>query len=279
MAKDARRIVTIGGAVTEIVYALGAQARIVAVDTTSVYPPAAMGEHPNVGYLRMLSAEGVLSTRPDLILADADAGPPTAISQMRAAGANIVILRTSHDAAGVAYKIRAVAHALGLAEKGEALARRYTADMAKLQAAIARVAVKDKPKVLFVLNIGRGSPLAAGRDTSAASIIALAGGVNAITGYKGYKPLSPEAGLAAAPDVVLVTDRTFTSMGGVDGLLDRPELKLTPAGAKRRVISMNGLYLLGFGPRTARAVRTLAHRLHPTLDLPPVGDAAGAPRQ
>lgn len=273
----AKRVVAVGGSITEIVYALGAQDRLVAVDTTSQYPPAALERLPNVGYLRALSAEGVLSMRPDLILAEADAGPPGAMKQMKTAGARIVVLRKVLDAEGVAYKIRAVARSLGLDAKGAALADRYTRDMARLRAAIEKA--KTRPRVLFVLSIGRGSPLAGGRETSADAIIRLAGGVNAIDGYTGYKPLSPEAAIAAAPDIVLVTTRTRDMMGGATNLLARPELKLTPAGRRRRLIAMDGLFLLGFGPRTPRAVRELAAKLHPRLALPRVGDAGEpAPR-
>jgi ABC-type Fe3+-hydroxamate transport system substrate-binding protein len=61
---DATRIVSVGGAVTEILYALGLEQRVIAVDTTSLYPPRALAEKPNVGYMRQLSPEGVLALGP-----------------------------------------------------------------------------------------------------------------------------------------------------------------------------------------------------------------------
>ena len=128
--------------------------------------------------------------------------------------------------------------------------------------------VERTPSVLFLLSIGRGAPLAAGRETSAASIIELAGGRNAIDAFEGYKPLSPEAMVGAEPDFLLVTDRTLDLLGGEQELLSRPEIAATPAGREARLITMNGLLLLGFGPRTPEAIRSLAAGLHPELSLP-----------
>ena len=63
------RIIAIGGSITEIIYALGAEDKLVAVDSTSMYPASALERHPDVGYMRALSAEPVLSVAPDVILA------------------------------------------------------------------------------------------------------------------------------------------------------------------------------------------------------------------
>lgn len=265
---DAARIVSIGGAITEIIYRLGAEKQIVAVDTTSLYPPAALKTHPDVGYLRALSAEGILSMRPTLIIADAAAGPPPALRQLRAAGTRLVVLRDDPSPNGVVYKIHAVARLLGKEAAGMKLATAFQDDMHRLSAAIAKA--KTKPRVLFLLSVGRGAPLVAGRNTSADAIIRLAGGVNAVRGYDRYKPLSPEAAVAARPDVILTVKRTEEALGGKAKIAARREIAPTPAGRNGRVVAMNGLYLLGFGPRTPMAVRDLARRLHPGLALPPL---------
>lgn len=270
---DARRLVVVGGALTEIVHALGAEANLVAVDTTSMYPPEALKRLPNVGYMRALSAEGVLSLKPSLILAEGDAGPPAALAQMRNAGAALVLLRKDPTPAGVVYKIRAAARVLGREAKGEALAAAFEADMAALAAAIAKAG--QRPRVVFILGASRGL-LAAGQDTGADHMIALAGGVNAIQGYTGYKPLSGEAVIAGRPDVILATEHGLAQIGGAARLLARPELAPTPAGRAKRVVAMDALLLLGFGPRTPRGVRLLAAKLHPGLALPPLR-ARGAP--
>ena len=269
---DASRIVSIGGAVTEILYRLDAGKRIVAVDTTSLYPAAALKTHPNVGYLRALSAEGILSMRPTLVIAEAAAGPPPVLRQLKAAGTNVVLLRDDPTAKGVVYKIRVISTLIGEKARGTELANAFQEDMRQLAEAIATV--KKKPRVLFLLSVGRGAPLVAGQETSADSIIRLAGGVNAIQGYKRYKPLSPEAAVAANPDVILTVSRTVESLGGIEKIAARRELAPTPAGRAKRVVAMNGLYLLGFGPRTPLAVRDLAQALHPALALPKLVSAS-----
>lgn len=272
---EAERIVAIGGSITEIVYALGEQDRIVAVDATSLHPEAARS-HPDVGYMRALSAEPVLATGPDLILAIADAGPPQALEQLKQSGVAVTTVPDDPSLAGVAAKIRAVASALGVADAGEDLVVRVEGEAEALRRQIA--AIEAAPKVIFVLSAGRGAPMVAGTQTSAQSIIELAGGRNAIAGFSGFKPLSPEAALGAAPEVILTTNRTLTGLGGAEGLLSLPALATTPAARDARVVALDGLLLLGFGPRTPEAMRRLAAELHPELGLETAargGTAAG----
>lgn len=270
---DARRVIAIGGALTEIVYALGAEASLVGVDTTSQFPPDALKRLPNVGYMRALSAEGVLSLKPTLVIAEGEAGPPAVIAQLKSAGANVVLLRRSASPEGVVYKMRAIARLLGREAEGEKLGSAFSADMAALAAAIAKA--ERRPKVLFVLSASRGL-LAAGQDTAADRVIVLAGGVNAIQGYTGYKPLAAEAVIAGKPDVILATEHGLAQLGGASRLLERPELAETPAGREKRVVALDALLVLGFGPRTPAGVRFLAEKLHPGLALPPLTGVSGA---
>jgi iron complex transport system substrate-binding protein len=131
-----------------------------------------------------------------------------------------------------------------------------------VQAAISRI--RDRPKVLFLLSVGNGgAPMSGGAATSSDGVIRLAGGVNAVAGFEGYRPVSPEAIIEAAPDIVLVTHRSLRMLGGVDALLARPAIAATPAGRAKRVVAMDGLLLLGFGPRIGEAIVTLARSLHP----------------
>ena len=247
---------------TEFVYALDAGDRIVAVDATSRYPPEATAK-PNVGYMRSLSAEPILSLEPTLVLAVADAGPTATLEQLRAAGVDLVIIPDDPNPAGILDKARAVATALEMPERAQMLVARLSDRLQAVEESIARVG--HRPRVLLLLSVGRGSPLAAGRSTSAQAVIELAGGVNAISEFEGYKPISPEAFAIAAPDHVLVTEGTLERMGGESGVLAVPGLAITPAGQARRLIAMDGLLLLGFGPRTPQAVEQLARRLHPEL--------------
>ena len=262
VAAEEQRLISVGGSITEIVYALGAAERLVAVDSTSSYPPAA-DKLPDVGYMRRLSAEPILALEPDLLLLVEDAGPKTTIDQLGAAGVRIVLIPDEPSLNGMHEKVRQVAAALDLASEGDALNSRI--DEAQRGVARKLAAVTERPRVIFLLSVGNGAPLAAGKNTSAAGIIDLAGGQNALAQFSGFKPLSPEAAAAARPDVILVTERTLERLGGRKAILSRPELGASPAAAAGRLVALNGLLLLGFGPRTPEAVALLAQALHPTL--------------
>lgn len=260
---DNTRAISIGGAITEIIYALGLSDRIVAVDSTSQYPERATSK-PNVGYMRQLSAEPILSLEPSLVVAIEDSGPVTALDQLKEAGLSVVIVPDDPTPDGVITKIKLIAKIFNAEDAGKALATRFKADLRKTSQDLS--GATSRPRVLFLLSIGAGRPpLAAGRDTAAAGIIKLAGGENAIDAFKGYKPLSPEAIIAAAPDAILVTHRSMNFLGGIDGVLALPEIQETPAGQSKQILAMDGLLLLGFGPRTGTAARQLARKLHPEV--------------
>ena len=262
---DTGPVVAVGGSITEIVYALGAQERIIAVDSTSLYPAAARAK-PDVGYMRRLAAEPILAMEPALILAVEDAGPQSVLDQLREAGLPVVIVPDDPTPDGVIEKIRIVADAMGRSTQGREIADRLAAEFKMLRDMVATTS--DRPSVLFLLSVGGGAPLAGGRNTSADSIIRLAGGENVAARFDGYKAFSPEAAVEVAPEVILLTDRTLQQLGGPEGLLAMPQIALTPAGQDVRIVSIDGLLLLGFGPRTGEAIRTLAAELHPGLALP-----------
>ena len=263
--EDSSSVVSVGGSVTEILYALGLEDRVIAVDATSLFPATAT-ELPNVGYMRRLSAEPILAMAPSLVLAVEDAGPPAVLDQLREAGVQVVLVPDDPSPEGIADKIDLISGAMGVPAKGRALSAGVKNKLGNLERAVAATA--KRPKVLFLLSIGNGgAPLAAGRETSAAAIIELSGGDNAIDAFEGYKVLSPEALVEAAPDVVLVTDRSLGLLGGAEAIRNGPEVSQTPAGRDGRILSMEDLLLLGFGPRTPEAAAQLAQKLHPGLDL------------
>lgn len=263
-AEAAERIVSVGGAVTEIVFALGQGERVVAVDSTSLHPPEA-DALPDVGYMRRLSAEPILALRPDLVLAVEGSGPPAALDQLRAAGVRVEVVTGDPSVEGIGRRIRAVGALLGAAPAAEALARRVEGELAALERVVA--GVPRRPAVLFLIGLGRGAPMAGGSGTAADTMIRLAGGRNAAADLEGYKPLSPEAAVAARPELLLVMRQTLEAVGGPEAILSQPALAATPAGASGRLVAMDGLLLLGLGPRTPAAVRELAQALHPGLDL------------
>lgn len=259
-ADELRRVVSVGGTLTEIVYALGRQKLVVATDTTSTYPDAAK-RLPKVGYMRQLAAEGILSLAPDLVLASPDAGPEATFGQLRAAGVTVAMAPEGEGRDVVAPTIRFVGRQIGEEEEAEQLVADFEARMARVEGVLAGVATA--PRVIFLISASRGTPLVSGRDTAADAIIRLARGDNAISGFEGYKPLSAEAAITAGPDFVLMPDHAAEAAGGADRILARPEFANTPAGRDGKYIVMDGLKLLGFGPRTPEAVAELARALHP----------------
>lgn len=259
-AAEARRIVALGGTVTEIIYAIGAGDRIAAVDSTSTYPAEAANK-PDVGYVRQISPEGVLSQKPDLIVAESGAGPVDAIEILKKSGIDFVSIPSPPDAASIPDKIRAVGAAIGSEDKANLLASDVTA---RLKALEDKIAAHDGPKkkVLFALSLANGRVMAAGSDTSADAMIRLAGGENAVSSISGYKPLSDEAVIAAAPDVVLVMSGGAMHLTA-DQAFALPALAASPAGRNGAFITMDGLYLLGLGPRAAEAAADLHASLYP----------------
>ncbi len=257
---DAQRIVSVGGTITEILYALGAQERIVAVDSTSFYPAEATSK-PDVGYMRALSAEGILAQKPDLILAEDGSGPPPVLDILRASSVPMVTVSTPATPDGIVQKIRDLGMAVGLKQDADALAK---ATGEQLEAVAGEVASLKEPKkrVLFVLSLSNGRIMASGSGTEAAAIIEMAGGVNAVDGISGYKPLADEAVIAAKPDVILVMERGDHRLTP-EQVFAIPALQASPAADSQMLISMDGLFLLGFGPRTPEAVRALAAQLYP----------------
>ena len=251
---DTSRIASIGGSITEIVYALGEEGRLVARDSTSNYPEAA-AKLPDVGYMRALPPEGVLSVNPTGILALQGSGPKEAVDVLKKSSVPFIEVPDHYNHEGILEKIRVVGKALGVEAKAEKLAIETDAKLTAAEKQTA--AIKDRKRVLFVLSTQGGKILAAGSDTAADGIIKLAGAVNAVEGFSGYKGMTDEAIVSARPDVIL------TMKGGgppisENELFANAAIASTPAGTNRKMISMWGGYLLGFGPRTAEAIHDLA---------------------
>jgi iron complex transport system substrate-binding protein len=256
------RIVAVGGAITEVLYALGLQDKVVGVDTTSQWPPEALKEKKSVGYVRALSAEGVLSLRPTLVIAVEGAGPPDALDVPEAFTADAVV-----------DKIAVIGKAAGAAERAQALAERVRAGFVALDAQRARLPARKR--VLFVLSTQNGRTMVGGRNSTADGIIALAGGINAAAAVEGYKPMTDEAIINAAPDYILMMRHTAAHGSSADELFAAPAFSQTPAAKAKALIRMDGLYLLGFGPRTPDAARDLMGLLYPEAGIA-VSDAGKA---
>ncbi|WP_434427688.1 heme/hemin ABC transporter substrate-binding protein [Nannocystis pusilla] len=257
-----QRIVTLGSSITEAVFALGAGDRVVGVDLSSLYPESAAAL-PRVGYYRQFSAEGVLGLRPDLVLASSEAGPATALEQVRNAGVRLELVPAGENLDAARGNITAAAAAIGRPEAAAEVLAALEADLAEADRLRARVT--SRPRVLFIYARGPGRLLVAGRETTGAELVRLAAADNAGDALTGMRPWSAEAVVAAAPEFVVLPSRGLESLGGVPGLLALPGLAETPAGRAQRVVAVDDLKLLGFGPRIGQGVRELLVALHPEL--------------
>lgn len=258
---DRSRVASVGGSITEIVYALGEEGALVARDSTSVYPQAAF-KLPDVGYMRALSPEGVLSVNPSGILALEGSGPKEALDVLKKASIPFISVPEGFTHKGIIDKIHIVGKALGADAKAEMLAADIDKQLSEAEALTKAIPQAERKRVLFILSMQGGKILASGSGTAADGIIALAGGVNAVEGYSGYKQLTDEAAITAKPDIILMMDRGGGPAVDDTDLYTHPAIASTPAGQARKLIRMDGAYLLGFGPRTAGAIKDLATALY-----------------
>lgn len=272
LAQTPDRIVVAGGVITEVIYALGLQDRIVGIDSTSQFPPEALKQKANVGYVRALSAEGVLSLKPSMIMLIDGAGPPDAVSLLNESGVKIARINDGLTPEGVTAKIAAIGAAIGAGAPAERLAAQTKARFDEL--ATLRSGLAKKKRILFLLSLQNGRALVGGRNSSADGIISLAGGINVADAIEGYKPMTDEAIAAAAPDMVLMMRNSSAHNTTPDELFAMPAFSQTPAATGKRLVHMDGLYLLGFGPRTPMAARDLMAAIYPEAAIPPLKTAA-----
>ncbi|MBI0167337.1 ABC transporter substrate-binding protein [Bartonella sp. M0280] len=255
---ESAKIISVGGAVTEIVYALGAGEQLIARDTTSSYPDEVQ-KLPDVGYMRNLSPEGILSLAPDAILLDQGSGPASTVEILENASIPMLEVPEHFTREGVREKIEKIGQALHRQDKAEALIKEVEREFAKNDQLIKDHS--DAKRILFVLTVQNGRLMAAGKDTAADGIIRLSGARNAIDGYNGYKLLTDEAIINSSPDLILMMGHSGIS-ATVEDLYKIPAVETTPAFKHKAIKQMDGLYLLGFGPRTPLAVREVIDALY-----------------
>lgn len=259
-AEDSSRIAIAGGSLTEIVYFLGEDERIVAVDITSNHPPEA-ARHPSVGYVRTLSTEGLLSLKPTLVLGEDDMGPAEVLAQIQETGVEVTRVPEAHTAAGILAKVRCVAAVLGLADAAEEAIGAHLAPQVEALATLAATAPGARPRVALLLGSPQGAPLAAGQGTSGDGLLRMVQAENVFADIVGWKPMSPEALATANPDFVLVATRGSAEAEAVRSGSSSPALRLTGAGREGHTVSLDGMALLGFGPRTLSTAVEVARML------------------
>ena len=269
VVEDVSRIVVMNGDVTEVVYALGLGGNVVAVDTSATYPQQALAL-PKIGYQRSLSAEGILSMAPTVVIGNTNAGPPEVLEQIRATGVPVVILDNVSTIAGASRKIRSVAQALGVPEKGEELAAALEEQIGEVIALSAQA--EDKPTAVFLYMRGLDSLFLIGQDHLSHELFEASGAVSgaAKVGVMApFIPLTAEALAATDPDCIVVLTAGLESVGGEEGLLRIPGVGQTSAAEEGCIVDFDDQYFGGGGPRTASVLMDLLQVFHP--DLAPTG--------
>lgn len=255
------RIVTAGSAITETVCALGDCDKIIASDKTSLYP-AQIQQLPSIGYRSSISAEGIISLKPTLIIAEKNYVEDAVLKQLSSTGIRLVVIDRKLTPSDTRKFIEQIGQALNRQQEAQKLISTIDAELAEVAMLLKKA--KSKPTVLCVFNRGTTSISSAGTDTFA-DILPYAGGVNAIANSEGYKPLNTEALIAANPDYLLLASTGIQSIGGIEGVLKIPGVAQTTAGKKKQILSIDTLMLTNFGPRIGKAIKEIALLLHPEL--------------
>jgi iron complex transport system substrate-binding protein len=256
VVSSTQRIVSLDGITTEILFALGVGNQVVGRDDSSYYPPEVL-RLPSVGYQFRLSAEGILSLRPTLVIGREDVRPPQVVEQLRAAGVTVVLVPTEPTVQGAKAKIRVVAQAVGRQVRGEELVRSLERDLLALEAFKAQRAPKGRLRALFLYMRGPQTLFVCGEGATPVGMMVLAGLENAARGIRECQPMTAESVVASQPDVLVTFKKGLDSIGGLPGLLRLPGIAQTPAGQKGKVVAMDDLYLGSFGPRAGKAALDL----------------------
>lgn len=248
------RIISLNGAITEILADLGEQENIIGVDVTSTYPENIKETAKDLGHTSKISIESIMSLKPTIIYANDKDIKDDFKSQLKNSGIRLELIKQEYTVDGTKEMIKAVAKTLNNTN--------YEALITKIDQDLAGITKFEKtPKVLFIYARGASTLLVAGDETPVNNVIALAGGQNAITEFKDFKPLTPESLLNSNPDYILMFTSGLQSMGGIDGVLQIEGINQTNAGKNKKVIAMDGQLLGGFGPRVGQAAKELNNLL------------------
>jgi len=247
---EAHKIVSLNGAVTEIVAALGHEKEIVGVDVTSTYPETIKTTAADLGHVRSITIESIIALKPTVIIGTEKDMSPELAEKIKNAGIEAHILKQEFTPEGTKKLIAEVAGILKTADF-KALTDKIDADLAKVQQ------IAKAPKVLFIYARGAGTLMVSGKNTPVEKTIALAGGQNAVTEFEDFKPLTPESLIKGNPDVILLFTSGLESLGGVDGLLKIQGVDKTNAGKNKKIIALDGALISGFGPRVGEGAAAL----------------------
>jgi iron complex transport system substrate-binding protein len=256
-----QRIITAGSALTETVCALGDCDKIIASDRTSLYP-ASIQQLPSIGYRTGINAEGIISLKPTLIIAEKDYVDDAVLQQLGASGIKLVIVDRKLNVNDTKKFISQIAIALNREAEGKKLIAKIESELAEANAMLKKTT--SSPKVISIYNRGTATVSVAGKNTFG-DILAYVGATSAVNDIEGYKPLNTEALITANPDYLLMLSTGLESLGGIEGALKVPGIAQTTAGKKKQIIAIESLKLTNFGPRFGEAVKELVVLLHPEL--------------
>ncbi|MDZ3995377.1 helical backbone metal receptor [Pseudomonas sp. Teo4] len=259
-----QRWVSAGGSLSEWISVLGGQQRLVGVDTTSQHPES-LKALPSIGYQRQLSAEGILSLRPDVLVGTEEMGPPPVLAQIRKAGVQVELFSGKAELAAVDENLRHLGKLLGAQQKASELTADYHQQLAALQAKVQQAQASQKaPGVLLLVGHAGAKPLIAGQGTSGDWVLRQAGGRN-LAEHQGYKNFSVEALAALDPDVVVFSDRALSGEQALQALLkENPALAASRAVRDKRLVSLDPTLLVGgLGPRLPATLQDLAQVFYP----------------
>ena len=254
-AGDPSRVVAAGGSIAEMLYSLGAGDLLVAVDSTAGYLPETVSL-PSVGYVRNLSAEGILALKPSLILGEHDMGPAEVLNQISSVDVEVKRIDERHSTQGIIDKFVCIARILGKEDAAQDILKGQLAEVVT-SLEKATEASADLPRAALVLNFVDNQPIVAGANTSGDGLLRMAGAQNIFSDIEGWKPLSRELLIAANPEHLVVTERALRSIGGLEGMLSDPLLASTDALSDDNVHAYGGMSLLGFGLQTLEVALSL----------------------
>ena len=251
----ALRIVSANGTLSEIISGLGLESQLVGVDVTSTYPTS-LEKLPKIGHNRSISAEGIISLNPDVIIyTDQSILSPAVVKQLNSSGKKLVEFKHEYSKEGAIKLIREVGAYFNAKPQAEKLVKTLESDLAKIPKSVV------PKKLLFIYARGTGTLMVSGTGTSLDKMFLLTGNKNAVTGFTEFKPLTAESLLAANPDVLVLFSSGLESVDGPAGLLKIPGVANTNAGRNKKIISMDGQLLTGFGPRLGKAALELAQKI------------------
>ena len=257
LADNHSKIVIAGGSITEIIYFLNEDKKIVGVDVTSNYPKKAKNL-PSIGYVRNLSTEGILSLNPTLILGEDDMGPPNVIQQIKEIDVDLRIIPEEKNISGIINKILCVASIIGASEKAQEMINTSLLPSIKELEEIQNYSQIRAKKVMLILSMQGTSPIVAGRGTSGDGFINMIGAQNVFDSFDGWKPVSAESIIAVNPEYILLPERDMHKNSNVNNLKTNPLFKNTIAGFKNNFISEDAMTMLGFGPRSIDSALKIA---------------------